>query len=117
MITLRYFAWMAVLCAVGTAVPARAQLIDEAFQLGLSTSLFSYSDITLESDATGTEVGTKVTRWGIRDSVGLELGYGLNDMLVLGAVVILGGASQTIEPPVGAEEESSEFAVQVGPKL
>jgi hypothetical protein len=115
--TIRRLAGLLALSAALLPGAASAQDTEGAFQLGLGTSLFSYSSATLENDDTGAEIDSSVTMWGVRQSVSAELGYGLSDMIVLGGMVVLGGASQTIELTGGDEAEVSEFAVFVGPKI
>jgi hypothetical protein len=83
------------------------------------TPLFSYRSQTVEIEAAGQETETDIssTAWGLREEVTGELGYGVGDSLVLGALVQLGGASETTESEGGAESDSSEFQLFVGPKL
>ena len=96
---------------------ATAQDIEGHVQLGLSTDLVSYTDATLTNDDNDQDVDMTTTRWGIRESVLLELGYAVSDMIVVGAMATLGGASQTIDTGAADEEESSEFTAVIGPKI
>jgi hypothetical protein len=96
---------------------AVAQDTEGAFQLALVTDLLSYSSATIEFDETGVEVETTVLNWGVRDNVALELGYGITDMLVLGAFVRLGGETVTVAPQLGGDTENSDVGVLIGPKL
>jgi hypothetical protein len=96
---------------------AAAQDIEGRFQLGLSTDLVSYTDATLTNDDNDEDVDITTTRWGIRESVLLELGYGVSEMIVIGAMATLGGASQTIDTGAADDDESSEFTAVIGPKI
>ena len=99
------------------ATTATAQDIEGRFQLGLSTDLVSYTDATLTNDDNDQDADMTTTRWGIRENVLLELGYGVSDMIVIGAMATLGGASQTIDTGAADDEESSEFTAVIGPKI
>jgi hypothetical protein len=110
-----YYFGSAVMLAFTTT--ASAQDIDGRFQFGLSTDLVSYTDATLTNDDNDQEVDMTTTRWGVRESVLLELGYGVSDVIVVGAMATLGGASQTIDTGAADDEESSEFTAVIGPKL
>jgi hypothetical protein len=116
---LRRIVWH--LAACGTALllsgPAAAQHTDRAFQFSVVTDLVAYTKGVIELDATGTEIDTTVTRFGIRDGVALELGYGIGEMLVAGAFVRVGGETVSVEIENGRRGESSDFGMQVGPKL
>jgi hypothetical protein len=97
---------------------AAAQSIQGAVQLGLTTPLVSYTSQTTTNDDTDAEVDITQTNWGIREEVALELGYGLSELIVLGAVATLGGTSQTIKlDSVDDEQDGSTFSASVGPKL
>jgi outer membrane protein W len=108
-----------------TTTAARAQKTEGAFQLGLSTSVLSYSTGTLEveSETLGLEADADIstTSWGIGEDspVTLELGYGVTDMLVIGGFLRLGGTSQETDYDQAEfpDSESSEFSMLLGPKL
>jgi hypothetical protein len=104
---------------LGSAATSHAQNTEGAFQLGLSTALFSYTNTTVTGEAGGVESDTdsSTTSWGIRDSAAAELGYGVTDSLVLGGFLQLGGESSSVEPEGEEESESSEFELLLGPKL
>jgi len=110
----------AVMSAIlASAAPSNAQSTEGAIQLGLSTTLFSYTKGTVTAEVGGLESDTdnSTTSWGIRDSAAAELGYGVTDSLVLGGFLQLGGESTTGEPEGQQESESSEFELLLGPKL
>jgi hypothetical protein len=95
---------------------AAAQEVQDRFQLALSTDLVSYNSVTLESDLFDDDVKQSNTKWGVHRSVLLELGYGVSDMIVVGAFATLGGVSQSTEQ--GDEEsEVSDFVAMIGPKI
>lgn len=98
---------------------AHAQTTEGALQLGLATPLFTYTSVSLSAEQGGleTDTDTSSTEWGLRQSVTGEIGYGVGEGLVLGALVQLGGASQTIEPEGQEEQESSDFGLFLGPKI
>jgi hypothetical protein len=75
--------------------------------------------LTLTTEVAGVESDTdnSTTSWGIGDEVFAEIGYGLGDSMVLGALVTLHGASSSSEPEGGTESESSEFEFTLGPKF
>lgn len=105
-------------CLLALTATAAAQNIEGKVQLGLSTPLIAYTSQTSTNEDNDAEVDLTQTDWGIREQVMLELGYGLSDMIVLGAVAMIGGTSQTIKVDgVDDEQESSAFAASVGPKL
>jgi len=126
---------VAMLTAVGLvsmfATGAKAQTVAGALQLGVGTGLVNYSSpkyTAHEPAGAGTvdyEIDRPVTTWGFasRNGVMLEGGYGLNDMLVLGGIIQLGGWSFTEERPVataaGARDKDSvsTFDLFIAPKL
>jgi hypothetical protein len=99
------------------SVPAAAQQTDGAFQFSLITELAAYTNGVIELEATGTEIDTTVTHFGIRDAVALEVGYGIGEMLIAGAFVRVGGEAVSVEIENGSQSESNDFGLQVGPKL
>lgn len=94
-----------------------AQPIAGRFQLGVASSLFSYTSRSTENDDTTVEADTSSARWGVRDQIALDVGYGLSDAIVVGGVLVLGGTSTTVEPEGRADIDSSEFEVKIGPKI
>lgn len=107
---------VSVTLAAVLATSAAAQDIQDRFQLQLSTDLVSYNSVTTESDVFDDDVKQSTTKWGVHRNVLLELGYGVSDMIVVGAFVTLGGTSQTVEQ--GEDEgEASDFVAVVGPKI
>lgn len=98
------------------AAPAGAQNVEGTVQLGLTTDLVSYSKQTLTYDDSDADLETEVTRWGLREGIALEIGYGVSDMIVVGAMASLGGVSQTIDAG-GSEGEVSSFSAAIGPKI
>ena len=124
------------LAAIGfiSIVPchAKAQTVANALQIGLGTGFVNYSSSTLTEHRPlvtgGTndyKLDTTNTTWGFanRNGVFLEVGYGLNDMFVLGGLLQLGGTSQTVTTPAGApagattQTKESMFNLFIGPKL
>ncbi len=104
------------------APPAAAQDVAERFQLALGTPLVAYTKSSYEFDVDvlgDVDVDLSSTRWGVADNpVMLELGYGLDELIVLGGFVQLGGASASTEiDDLGYDNDESRFQVAVGPKL
>jgi hypothetical protein len=95
---------------------AAAQDIQDRFQLALSTDLVTYNSVTFESDLFDDDLEQNTTKWGVHRSVLLELGYGVSEMIVVGAIVTLGGTSQSVEQG-DDESEVSDFVAVVGPKI
>jgi hypothetical protein len=107
---------LSLVASLSFASGAAAQATEGAFQLALSTDLVSYSSVSLEADEFDDDLETKTTRWGLRDQVEIELGYGVGELVVIGAFVTLGGASQELEE--GDESrEASELTAAIGPKV
>lgn len=98
------------------SAPAAAQQIEGAVQLALSTDLVSYTSVTLTEEDSDVDRDTTVTQWGIRDGAMLELGYGVTEMIVVGASLALGGISTKVD--VGENDgESNNFMAAIGPKI
>ncbi len=97
-----------------------AQSTEGAFQVGLTTPVFGYAKSSIEYDD-DTQVDVSGVTWGVREEAMLELGYGVSDAVVLGAIAMLGGASQSAEldePDIETDEsDSSNFVLLLGPKL
>lgn len=92
--------------------------LDGAVQLGLYLPVVRYLPVGLEFENGGAEVDVSRLDWGIAENpVSLEIGYGLTDSLVLGGQLGIGGESSTQEQMGFADQESSEFNFQFGPKL
>jgi hypothetical protein len=98
---------------------ASAQDVSGAVQLGLGTPIFEYSDasVEVEFDSLQTENDITTTRWGLGHSVVTEIGYGINDMIVVGGFVELGGTSETDTDDADEETKTSEFNLFLGPKI
>jgi hypothetical protein len=98
--------------------PPPGGIPDGAFQLGLFTTLVRYEPLSISPENNGGDLSTSNLVWGIGNNpVGLELGYGLSDMIVFGGVVSLGGSSDSRKPDGGTESSSSAFGVELGPKI
>jgi hypothetical protein len=98
------------------AAPASAQHIKGGFQLGLGTSLASYSSGTAE-DETGDDAKLSLLAWGNVENATLELGYGVSDMFLLGGLITLGGASRQVTQSEGpAKPKDTQFMLDIGPK-
>jgi hypothetical protein len=111
-----YFLVLAFILALTTT--AAAQDIEGRAQLGLTTPIIAYTSQTVTNDDNDVDADVTQTSWGIRENVTLELGYGLSELIVLGAIATIGGTSQTYEVDgVDDEQESSELSVSIGPKL
>lgn len=112
---------------------ASAQTVANSLQIGLGTDLVSYSNYTMSVTApppppaaAGATMDYKFdlhqTRWGVSDhsNVNLDIGYGINDMFVIGGMLVLGGWSgynhseQTQSPN---HNQDSTFSLFIGPKL
>jgi len=107
------------LTAMIWAAPVCAQSTEGALQLGLGAGILNHSSLTVTTEAAGVESDTDSsnTSWGIGDNAFGEIGYGLGDSMVLGALVTLQGASSSSESEGGTESESSEFEFTLGPKF
>jgi hypothetical protein len=91
---------------------------DGAFQLGLFTTLVRYEPLAIEAENNGGKVDISNLVWGIANNpIGIELGYGLSDMIVFGGVVSIGGSSDSQKPDGGTESSTSSFALELGPKI
>ncbi len=120
--TRKLWASAAMLAGITSSAPAFAQSVEEHFQIGLATPIIAYSTGSVEYDGGGifnvdTEVDVSSTQWGLGNAVAGEFGYGLNDALVLGAFLQLGGESQTFEYEDGSEDETDSFRFFLGPKI
>jgi hypothetical protein len=116
----KLWASAAVLAGITSSAPAFAQSVEEHFQIGLATPILAYSTGTIETEGPlnlETETDVSSTQWGLGHAVAGEFGYGLNDALVLGAFLQLGGESQTLEFENGAEAEADSFRFLLGPKI
>jgi hypothetical protein len=129
---------LAILTAVGivsvATSHANAQSVANALQIGLGTDFVSYSAYTQRVTAPpppppAAPVGTMdykndihQTRWGVSDhsNVNLEIGYGLNDSMVLGGMLVLGGWSQYLHSEQASStvhRQDSSFNLFIGPKF
>ena len=128
---------LATLTAVGlisiVSSHASAQTVANHLQIGLGTDLVSYSTFTQRVTAPppppAAPVGTvdykfdlHQTRWGISDrsNLNLEIGYGLNDMFVIGGLLTLGGWSGYRHDERNASLnhiQDSTFNLFIGPKF
>lgn len=119
---------LGLLCSVGAitfiSVQAHAQVTEGALQLGVGTSLATYtSQSVTDNQADGTRDTTdyKSFRWGFHERSGVlvEGGYGLGDSLVLGGIVGLGGWSgkQKADQPFANEVTNSSFDLVLAPKV
>ncbi len=118
--TRKLWASAAVLAGITSSAPAFAQSVEEHFQIGLATPIIAYSTGSIEYEGGGpfdTEVDVSSTQWGLGHAVAGEFGYGLNDALVLGAFLQLGGESQTLEFENGTEDDTDSFRFFLGPKI
>ncbi|MGC4069523.1 MAG: outer membrane beta-barrel protein [Polyangiaceae bacterium] len=102
----------ALVAMLGSAQVASAQNIDRAFQLGLGTNFLQYTSGSIDTDAYDADVSQ--TTWGISDHGGIQLegGYALNDSLVLGGIVALGGQTVSID-----DSDQDVFQLVLAPKL
>lgn len=105
-------------------VGARVGHAQESFdrlQIGLLTSLVRYNQVTIEAEAGGvtSEDETRRTGWGLAsfNGVGLEIGYGVTDLLVVGGRLELGGESTTEQADTLPEMESSGLDLLLAPKI
>ena len=105
------------------APPARAQSTQDAFQLGLGTTIVSYTNAELEVELPAWTQTLEVseTQWGLSgdNGVSLELGFGIGESLVVGGVLVFGGATETSSSNVMDDDETtdSSLSILVGPKL
>lgn len=117
-----------VVAVLSSSAPAFAQ-INESFQLGLSTDLVSSSTLSFEAE-TPVVGGVTVESEGDIDNtavgfsgdsgVTLNLGYGLSEQLVLGALLRFGTSSSETDAELGglqANEEEDTTSFSLGPKL
>jgi hypothetical protein len=97
---------------LGFAQIASAQNIDHSFQLGLGTNFLQYTSGSIDMDGADTDVSQ--TTWGISDHGGVQLegGYALNDSLVLGGIVALGGQTVSVE-----DSDQDVFQLVLAPKV
>ncbi len=129
---------LATLTAVGivsvVSSHAKAQSVANALQIGLGTDFVSYSDYTQRVTAPpppppAAPAGTMdykndihQTRWGVSDhsNLNLEIGYGLNDNMVLGGMLVMGGWSQYLHSEQAGStnhRQDSSFNLFIGPKF
>jgi len=80
-------------------------------QLGLSAPFVRYSSFKRTADNGQTDKNSN-TQWGLLRAAALELGYGISDFVVIGAVVQLTGDSNSSE-----FSDASTFGLFIGPKL
>ena len=128
---------LATLTAIGLASVisshAKAQTVANSLQIGLGTDFVSYSAytqrVTAPPLAPAPQVGTvdykwdlHETRWGVSDhsNLNLEIGYGINDMLIIGGLLTLGGwngynHSQQLGSSNNTQE--STFSLFIRPKF
>jgi hypothetical protein len=100
--------------------PAYAQSTEGAVQLGISSPFLTHTNATLTADYEVAETETEVsqTNWGLGQMFVAEVGYGLTDSLVLGAVLQLAGVSSTTETEAFNQEvDASQLVFILGPKL
>jgi hypothetical protein len=98
---------------LGFAQIASAQSIERSFQLGLGTSFLQYTSATIDGDGGG-EADVSETTWGLSRHSGVQLegGYALDDSLVLGGIVALGGQTVSIE-----DNDTDAFQLLLAPKI
>jgi hypothetical protein len=95
-----------------------AGIPEGAFQLGLFTTIVRYEPLNISVENNGPEYDVSTLKWGIADNpIGIELGYGLSEMIVFGGVIGLGGSSDSQSSQGQADIDSSSFALELGPKL
>jgi hypothetical protein len=102
------------------AAPAHAQSTEGAVQLGISSPFLTHTEATYttESGLADVESDVSQTNWGLGQQFVAEIGYGVNDGLVLGAVVELAGVSSTTEiEALNQETDTSQLVFILGPKL
>ncbi len=103
--------------------PAYAQSTEGAVQLGISSPFLTHTEATLTTESQvaalpDLESEVSQTNWGLGQQFVAEVGYGLNDSLLLGAVVELAGISQTNEiEAIDQETDTSQLVFILGPKL
>lgn len=115
-------AWLfaALTAATLVARPSAAQSVRGDGQLALAVPVLGYTSTTVKTEDTSGVVSVSSERdvsnivWGIRAAPTLELGYGISDMVVLGALLELGGESTSID---GSDVDISTFELFVAPKV
>jgi outer membrane protein W len=126
---------VATLSAVGLislfSMSVQAQTVAGALQLGLGTDFVSYSNYTqrVTVPAVPAALGTvdqkydlHQTRWGVSDrsNLNLEVGYGLNDEMIIGGMLVLGGWTGSVHSQQQASPQQvkqSNFNFFIGPKF
>jgi hypothetical protein len=115
----RIFGLGLALAGVSAALPAHAEATEGAVQIGLGTTIVNHtsSTLTIHGDLSDTDRDISQTNWGLGNAVSGELGYGLNESLVLGTFLQLAGSSQTTEYDGGDSLDVDNFTLFLGPKL
>jgi hypothetical protein len=89
-------------------------------QVSLGTYFLRYTSLSQSFDNNGGDFSRTDVNWGFSNGapVILEGGYGLNDNMIVGGVLQLGGSSSTAEPDGGgAKRETSSFDLMLAPKF
>jgi hypothetical protein len=89
-------------------------------QVSLGTYFLRYTSGSQSFDNNGGDFSRTDVNWGFSNDapVFLEGGYGLNDNMIVGGVLQLGGSSSTIEPDGGgAKSEKGSFDLMLAPKF
>ena len=95
-----------------------ASSVAGALQLSVNAALVQYTSLSVSYDAGGEGDFTN-TIWGFaRNPIMLEAGYGLNDQMVIGGVLQLGGVNWSSQRNASLPgTETSEFNFAIGPKF
>ena len=87
----------------------------DVLQIGLSTALVGHSALAeeFETNTNGTQDNdVSLTTWGPAGGVTLELGYGISDQLLLGALLTIGGSSESNEQTGAATANTGQGQIQ-----
>lgn len=99
------------------ASQAAAQDIADTLQVGVLTSLLTYTSGSSEDDATGVETDITSLEWGIGENLALEGGYALSEMFIVGGLFSFHGSRDTTEVGGAMQQEAESFTLFIGPKL
>ena len=88
-----------------------------ALQLGLNLGILHYTSLSADYDVGG-DADFSNTSWGFaRNPITLEAGYGLNDRMLIGGLLQLGGVNWSSKRGSLPGNETSDFNFAIGPKF
>lgn len=92
---------------------AAAQKIDGAFRLGAGVPIITYTSVTVEPEGSATETEQTTTRFGLLDSAGLGVGYGVSENFVIGCWLAISHTSESQE----GQDDVTEFKLAFTPAV